>query len=270
MSRLDECFKSLQLSHQKALIPFITAGDPNADFTLSCMHQMVDAGASMIELGVPFSDPMADGEVIQQASERALANGMSLEGVIDIVKSFRKTNQKTPVILMGYLNPIEFMGYEVFSKAASEAGVDGVLTVDIPPEESADLIEAYARYDIAPIFLLSPTSNESRIKKVSAVAKGYIYYVSLKGVTGAGHLELEHVEQKIQQIKQLTSLPIAVGFGVKNADIAAKIAKIGDGVVVGSALINCITDHVGDERQGQQAISGLLNDMRNAMDSAIQ
>ena len=128
---------------------------------------------------------------------------------------------------MGYLNPIEFMGYEVFSKAASEAGVDGVLTVDIPPEESADLIEAYARYDIAPIFLLSPTSNESRIKKVSAVAKGYIYYVSLKGVTGAGHLELEHVEQKIRQIKQLTSLPIAVGFGVKNADIAAKIAKIG-------------------------------------------
>lgn len=270
MSRLEDCFESLKESKQKALVPFITAGDPNADFTLSCMHEMVDAGASIIELGVPFSDPMADGPVIQRASERALANGMSLKGVIEVVKAFRKTNQTTPVILMGYLNPIEFMGYEAFSKSVSQAGVDGVLTVDIPPEESDDLIAAYEQYEIAPIFLLSPTSNESRIKKVSAVAKGYIYYVSLKGVTGAGHLELGDVEKKIQQIKQMTSLPIAVGFGVKNAEIAANIAKLGDGVVVGSALINCVTDHASDEEQGQQAISSLLSGMRKAMNAATQ
>ena len=270
MSRLDKCFKALKKSKQKALVPFITAGDPNADFTLSCMHDMVKAGASIIELGVPFSDPMADGPVIQQASERALANGMSLKGVIEIVRAFRETDQITPVILMGYLNPIEFMGYETFASTAAQAGVDGVLTVDIPPEESADLIAAYNQHGIAPIILLSPTSNESRIKKVSAVAKGYIYYVSLKGVTGAGHLELDDIETKIQEIKGLTPLPIAIGFGVKNADIAANIAKIGDAVVVGSALINCITDHSDNEAQGQEAIAGLLSEMRTAMDAVTQ
>lgn len=270
MSRLDYCFKALKDSKQKALVPFVTAGDPNADFTLSCMHDMVKAGASIIELGVPFSDPMADGPVIQAASERALAKGMSLNGVIDIVRSFRKTDQITPVVLMGYLNPIEFMGYEKFAKSAAEAGVDGVLTVDIPPEESADLIAAYDKHELAPIFLLAPTSNESRIKKVSAVAKGYIYYVSLKGVTGAGHLQLDEVEKKIREIKQITSLPIAVGFGVKNAEIAANIAKLGDAVVVGSALINCITDNSDNEKKGQQAISSLLSDMRTAMDAVTK
>jgi len=301
VSRLENCFESLRKSNKKALIPFVTAGDPNADFTLSCMHEMVDAGASIIELGVPFSDPMADGPVIQRASERALANGMSLKGVIGVVKAFRKTNQTTPVILMGYLNPIEFMGYESFAKSAAEAGVDGVLTVDIPPEESADLLTAYDKYDLAPIFLLSPTSNEKRIKNVStvakgyiyyvsikgvtgagnlelddiqrkieAVAKGYIYYVSIKGVTGAGNLELDDIQRKIEEIKQITSLPIAVGFGVKNAEIAANIAKLGDAVVVGSALINCITDNTNDEEQGQHAIASLLSDMRTAMDAVTQ
>ena len=270
MSRLENCFKTLNETKQKALVPFVTAGDPSADFTLSCMHEMVKAGANIIELGVPFSDPMADGPVIQQASERALVNGMSLKGVIEVVKRFRQSDQITPVVLMGYLNPIEFMGYEVFAKSAAEAGVDGVLTVDIPPEESADLIAAYDQYDIAPIFLLSPTSNEGRIKKVAAVAKGYIYYVSLKGVTGAGHLQLDQVENKIKEIKQITALPIAVGFGVKNAEIAANIAKLGDAVVVGSALINCITDHAGAPAQGQAAISSLLSDMRAAMDAVTQ
>ncbi|MBV1875707.1 MAG: tryptophan synthase subunit alpha [Cycloclasticus sp.] len=270
MSRLENCFESLRKSKQKALIPFVTAGDPNAAFTLSCMHEMVDAGASIIELGVPFSDPMADGPVIQRASERALANGMSLKGVIEVVRAFRKSNQTTPVILMGYLNPIEFMGYESFAKNAAEAGVDGVLTVDIPPEESADLVAAYDKYDLAPIFLLSPTSNENRIRKVSAIARGYIYYVSLKGVTGAGNLELGDIQRKIEEIKRITSLPIAVGFGVKNAEIAANIAKLGDAVVVGSALINCITDNANDEEQGRQAIGSLLSDMRTAMDAVTQ
>ncbi|ORU92777.1 MAG: tryptophan synthase subunit alpha [Cycloclasticus sp. symbiont of Poecilosclerida sp. N] len=267
MSRLDDCFAALDAANKKALIPFVTAGDPNADFTLTCMHEMVQAGANIIELGVPFSDPMSDGPVIQKASERALAAGMSLKGVIALVKQFRKTDQKTPLILMGYLNPIEFMGYERFAEKASQAGVDGVLTVDIPPEESADLIAAYEKHALAPIFLLSPTSNETRIKKIAAVAKGYIYYVSLKGVTGAGHLELGDVEQKVRQIKQHTALPIAVGFGVKNSDIAANIAKISDAVVVGSALINCITDHAGNEQHGREAIDDLLVGMRTAMDA---
>jgi len=269
VSRLDNCFEALKAANKQALIPFVTAGDPSEEFTLSCMHSMVKAGADIIELGVPFSDPMADGPVIQQASERALKNGMSLKGVISIVKRFRETDQITPVVLMGYLNPIEFMGYEVFAKEAANAGVDGVLTVDIPPEESKELNAAYDKHDIAPIFLLSPTSNAVRIKKIAAVAKGYIYYVSLKGVTGAGHLELDAVQNKVDEIKQITSLPLAIGFGVKNAEIAANIAKIGDAVVVGSALINCITDHSGDEVQAQQAISDLLCSMRTSMDASI-
>jgi len=270
MSRLESCFKTLANTKQKALVPFVTAGDPSADFTLQCMHSMVKAGANIVELGVPFSDPMADGPVIQKASERALAKGMSLKGVIDIVSRFRQDDQITPVILMGYLNPIEFMGYENFARKASEAGVDGVLTVDIPPEESAALLRAYEKYSLAPIFLLSPTSHASRIKKVAAVAQGYIYYVSIKGVTGTGDLELAEVEEKIAEIRRHTSLPLAVGFGVKNANIAANIAKISDAVVVGSALINCITDHADDENKGQQAISTLLADMRTAMDAVTK
>jgi tryptophan synthase alpha chain len=271
MNRLEKCFEELKATQQKALVPFVTAGDPNADFTLSCMHGMVKAGASIIELGVPFSDPMADGPVIQRASERALAAGMSLKGVIGVVRRFRETNDTTPVILMGYLNPIEFMGYEVFAEKAAQAGVDGVLTVDIPPEESADLLVAYEKHDLAPIFLMSPTSNEKRIKKIAAVAKGYIYYVSLKGVTGAGQgLQFDEIADKITEIKQHTNLPVAIGFGVKNAEIAANIAKIGDAVVVGSALIDCITNHPDDEQQGQLAISNLLGEMRVAMDAVTK
>lgn len=269
MSRLESCFQALKAKNKKALIPFVTAGDPSKDFTLTCMHSMVKAGADIIELGVPFSDPMADGSVIQKASERALAKDMSLKGVMAIVEHFRKTDKTTPVILMGYLNPIEFMGYETFAKAAANAGVDGVLTVDIPPEESEDLIAAYGEYDLAPIFLLSPTSNRIRIKKIADVAKGYIYYVSLKGVTGAGHLQLDEVQKKVDEIKQITSLPLAIGFGVKNAEIAADIAKIGDAVVVGSALINCIADHTDDIKQAEQKISDLLLGMRTAMDAIV-
>ncbi|PCI72372.1 MAG: tryptophan synthase subunit alpha [Piscirickettsiaceae bacterium] len=267
MSRLDDCFKGLEASGKKALVPFITAGDPSEAFTLSCMHAMVKAGASIIELGVPFSDPMADGPIIQRASERALASGMSLKGVLRIVKSFRGTDQQTPVILMGYLNPIEFMGYKLFASEASASGVDGVLTVDIPPEESADLNEAYQEHGISPIFLLSPTSTEERIKKIAAVADGYIYYVSLKGVTGAGNLELGDIRQKVAAIKKHTNIPIAIGFGVKTPDIAANIAKIGDAVVVGSALINCITDNTGDDASAEKAVFELLKSMRSAMDA---
>ncbi|MBQ0723842.1 MAG: tryptophan synthase subunit alpha [Cycloclasticus sp.] len=267
MNRLDDCFKALKKVGKKALIPFVTAGDPNADFTLSCMHAMAKSGADIIELGVPFSDPMADGPVIQKASERALKGGMTLRGVIALVKRFRQQDKQTPVVLMGYLNPIEFMGYEAFAASASEAGVDGVLTVDIPPEESAELVAAYEKHGISPVFLLAPTSLPHRIKKVVALAKGYIYYVSLKGVTGTGSFDLDDVANKIEEIKQFTSLPLAVGFGVKNADLAANIAKIGDAVVVGSALIDCITANADDYEQAQAAISSLVNDMRIGMDA---
>jgi len=268
MSRLKACFKKLGENQKKALIPFITAGDPNADFTLSCMHTMVEAGADIIELGIPFSDPMADGPVIQQASERALAAGMSLKGVLAIVEKFRQKNVLTPIVLMGYLNPIEFMGYENFAKKAAKVGVDGVLTVDMPPEESEDLCKAYKKHEISPIYLLSPTSHQERIKKITQVASGYIYYVSLKGVTGSGNLELTSVSDKLDQIKQYTALPIAVGFGVKNAKTASDIARIGDAVVVGSALIERINENTKDPEKAKQAVSGLLNSMRLAMDTA--
>ena len=264
MNQIKRCFDALAQQNKKALVPFITAGDPDADFTLACMHSMVKAGSNIIELGVPFSDPMADGPTIQQASERALAAGMSLEGVFEIVRKFRETDQQTAIVLMGYLNPIEFMGYKNFAEHAREAGVDGVLTVDIPPEEAADYIEQLKKQNISPIFLLSPTSTEQRIKKIAAVADGYIYYVSLKGVTGAGHLDLADVAAKLKRIKQHTSLPIAVGFGVKNAEIAAEMAKIGDAVVVGSALIERI---VNDKEQANAAIFELLSGMRDSMDS---
>jgi tryptophan synthase alpha chain len=267
LNRINNCLDALSKKNKKALIPFVTAGDPDADFTLSCMHKMVDAGSDIIELGVPFSDPMADGPTIQKASERALAAGMSLNGVLDIVRRFRETNTVTPVVLMGYLNPIEFMGYEVFASNASEAGVDGVLTVDIPPEEADDFARALKERDIAPIFLLSPTSDVIRIKRIAEVASGYIYYVSLKGVTGAGHLDLEDVKTKLAHIKTLTSLPLAVGFGVKNAEIAAEMAKIGDAVVVGSALIERIVTHQGNEEKAEQAIFELLSSMRTSMDA---
>jgi len=264
LNQIKRCFDALAQQNKKALVPFITAGDPDADFTLACMHSMVKAGSNIIELGVPFSDPMADGPTIQQASERALAAGMSLKGVFEIVRKFRETDQQTAVVLMGYLNPIEFMGYKNFAEEASDAGVDGVLTVDIPPEEAAEYIEQLKKQGVSPIFLLSPTSSEERIKKIAKVADGYIYYVSLKGVTGAGHLDLADVAAKLKRIKQHTSLPIAVGFGVKNAEIAAEMAKIGDAVVVGSALIERI---VNDKEQANAAIFELLSGMRDSMDS---
>lgn len=270
MSRLDKCFEGLRETKQKALVPFITAGDPDAGFTLACMHKMVDAGVDIIELGVPFSDPMADGPVIQKASERALAAGMSLKGVFQIVKKFRIENQSTPIILMGYLNPIEFMGYAAFSEQAAVAGVDGVLIVDIPPEESADLLEELKKNQLASIYLLAPTSPKHRIQRVAEIASGYIYYVSLKGVTGAGNLQLDDVRNKLAEIKKQTSLPLAIGFGVKSPEIAAEIAKIGDAVVVGSALIESITNNPDNAEKAQQEIFNLLSSMRTAMDAVTQ
>jgi tryptophan synthase alpha chain len=267
MSRLAATFEALAKSGRKALIPFVTAGDPTASFTLPLMHEMVKAGVDVIELGVPFSDPMADGPVIQRASERALAHKMSLTKTLALAAEFRKTNQHTPVVLMGYLNPIEAMGYEGFANAAQRADIDGVLTVDLPPEEGEQCAALLKDRSIDTIFLLAPNSSGERIEKMSAVGSGYLYYVSLKGVTGAGHLDVADVESKLEQIKAITTLPVGIGFGVKDAETAKIISALGDGVVVGSALISKIENNLDNLERAKTEIIGLLSAMRQAMDN---
>jgi tryptophan synthase alpha chain len=267
MSRLAATFEALHATGRKALIPFITTGDPNPEFSLPLMHAMVAAGVDVIELGIPFSDPMADGPVIQRASERALAHKMSLRRVLALAGEFRKTNQTTPVVLMGYVNPIEIMGYENFANAAQLADVDGILTVDLPPEEAAEYGALLKARGIDPIFLLAPNSTDDRIQKMDAIGSGYLYYVSLKGVTGAGHLNIADVEAKLQQIRANTRLPIAIGFGVKDALTAQTIASVGDGVVVGSALISKIEANLDNLEHAKSEIIELLAAMRQAMDA---
>jgi len=267
MSRLANKFAELKAQNRKALIPFITAGDPYPEFTVPLLHEMVRAGADVIELGVPFSDPMADGPVIQRASERALTHHVGLRKVLSMAAEFRKTDQTTPLVLMGYLNPIEIMGYQAFADGAHRADVDGVLTVDLPPEEAAQCVALLRAYEIDQIFLLAPNSTAERIQKMDVVGSGYLYYVSLKGVTGAGHLNTEEVEQKLQLIRANTDLPVGVGFGVKDAETAGTIAKIADGVVVGSALISKIEENLNDPEQAKIEIITLLSAMRQAMDA---
>jgi len=266
MSRIPQCFEALNAANRKALIPYITAGDPEPGDTVPLAHALVKAGANILELGVPFSDPMADGPVIQRASERALAHQVSLHNVLELVQEFRKQDQQTPVVLMGYLNPVEVMGYEAFASAAANAGVDGVLTVDMPPEEAEPLSKALIANDIDPIYLLAPTTDEARIKKICDAARGYVYYVSLKGVTGAATLDVNAVSEKISQIRQLTDLPIGVGFGIKDASTAAAIAEVADAVVVGSALISIIEQQMFNRNNMIQQIGELVSSMRTAMD----
>jgi tryptophan synthase alpha chain len=267
MSRIEQCFAALKAQNKKALIPYITAGDPDPGATVPLAHAMVKAGANILELGVPFSDPMADGPVIQRASERALAHHVSLHQVLDLVREFRKTDAVTPVVLMGYLNPVEVMGYDQFAKAAADAGVDGVLTVDMPPEEAEELGQALIANGLDPIYLLAPTTSEERIKMICDAARGYVYYVSLKGVTGAASLNVDSVALKVQQIRQHTRLPIGVGFGIKDASSAAAIADIADAVVVGSALIQRIEQHMANRAQMIQDVTGLISAMRQSMDT---
>ncbi|BBL75304.1 tryptophan synthase subunit alpha [Methylomagnum ishizawai] len=268
MSRLTAKFEALRQAQRKALIPFITAGDPTPEFTVPALHAMVEAGADIIELGVPFSDPMADGPVIQKASERALVHKMGLRRVLGLVREFRAQDAETPVVLMGYLNPIEAMGYAAFVEQAKEAGVDGVLTVDLPPEESSELLPLLHEAGIDPIYLLAPNSTEERIRKMGQLGRGYLYYVSLKGVTGASHMDLGEVERKLAEIKALTQLPVGVGFGVKDAQIAAAIAAFADAVVVGSALVGKIEAAGNQTDRALAEIVALLQSMRSAMDAA--
>jgi tryptophan synthase alpha chain len=267
VSRLAAKFEELSKNGRKALIPFITAGDPTPNFTVPMMHAMVKAGADIIELGVPFSDPMADGPVIQRASERALDHKMSLRRTLEIAMEFRRTDTKTPVVLMGYLNPIEAMSYEGFANAAQRADVDGVLTVDLPPEEGEVCAAELKARDIDTIFLLAPNSNPERIQKMGEIGSGYLYYVSLKGVTGAGHLNTADVEQKLKEIRANASLPVGIGFGVKDAETAKTVAALGDGVVIGSALISKIEANLDDPERAKTEIVELLAAMRQAMDN---
>lgn len=268
MSRLTAKFEALRKAQRKALIPFITAGDPDPGFTVPALHAMVKAGADIVELGVPFSDPMADGPVIQKASERALVHKTSLRRVLEMVKQFRADDSETPVVLMGYLNPIEAMGYRSFAEKARDAGVDGVLTVDLPPEESAEFIPLLHESGIDPIYLLAPNSTEERIRKMGQMGRGYLYYVSLKGVTGASHLDPTDVARKLAEIRRLTDLPVGVGFGVKNAETAAAIGKLADAVVVGSALVGRIEAAAGDSDRALAEIVALLRSMRAALDTS--
>jgi len=267
MSRIAGCFAALKENNKTALIPFITAGDPQREVTVPLMHTLVEQGADIIELGVPFSDPMADGPVIQRASERALENNMSLRDVLEVVTEFRKTNSATPVVLMGYLNPIEIMGYEAFAAAAQAAGVDGVLTVDIPPEEGNDLINAMRAHELDPIYLLAPTSTEERIRKITSTASGFVYYVSLKGVTGAANLDVDAVSAKLDAIRQATEMPVGVGFGIKDAATAKAMAAIADAVVVGSAIVQRVEDNAGDTAAIQSSVGELIAEMRTAIDA---
>ncbi|NOX07940.1 MAG: tryptophan synthase subunit alpha [Gammaproteobacteria bacterium] len=266
MSRIAQRFEALKTQGRKALIPYITAGDPVPGITVSLMHAMVESGADLIELGVPFSDPMADGPVIQAACERALLHHTSLRDVLAMVEAFRVKDADTPVILMGYLNPIEVMGYKIFSEQARAAGVDGVLTVDLPPEEAHDLVEHLRNDGIDMIFLLAPTSRDERIAKVAKLASGFIYYVSLKGVTGAKQLDVDSVSEGVSKIKAVTDIPVGVGFGIRDAAAAAAVAKVSDAVVVGSVLVNKIAELQDDQEQIAGALVKVLTGMRCAMD----
>jgi tryptophan synthase alpha chain len=268
MSRLQATFQSLRQAQRTALIPYITAGDPNPGITVELMHAMVKAGADIVELGVPFSDPMADGPVIQAACERALKHKVSLTQVLDMVRAFRRQNQNTPVVLMGYANPVEVMGYEKFAHNAAQAGIDGVITVDLPPEESAGMLPHLRAAGIDPVFLLAPTSTAERIKKICAAASGFVYYVSLKGVTGASTLDLEDVSARLRDIRKHTDLPVGVGFGIKNPDTACQVGAFADAVVVGSVLVQHIADNADNPPAAIQAVSAVLSAMRAALDGS--
>ena len=265
MSRIHATFERLARERKKALIPYVTAGDPNPAVTVPLMHALARAGADVIELGVPFSDPMADGPVIQRSGERALKHHVGLAQVIGFVAEFRRSNAETPVVLMGYANPIEAMGIKAFAEAAARAGVDGVLVVDYPPEESKDLAGMLRARGLDMIFLLAPTSTEARIEQVARLASGYVYYVSLRGVTGAKHLDLDDVAAKLPAIRNKTRLPIGVGFGIRDGETARAVARVADAVVIGSRIIQEMEQATPETCVEKGA--AFLREIRGAMDA---
>jgi tryptophan synthase alpha chain len=269
MSRIPATFERLARDKRKALIPYITAGFPYADITPELMHAMVAAGADVIELGVPFSDPMADGPVIQKAGEKALALGVGLAQVLDMARAFRQRDAATPVVLMGYANPVERYelthGAGAFARDAAAAGVDGVLIVDYPPEECEAFAAQLKAQGLDLIFLLAPTSTEQRIRQVARIASGYVYYVSLKGVTGAGHLDASAVEQAVPAIRKHVKIPVGVGFGIRDAATARAIGRVADAVVIGTKVIQVVEDQ--PREQVLPALSAFLREIRTALDS---
>ena len=266
--RIERCFNNLANNGRCALVTYVTAGDPAAETTPRIMRSLVDGGADVIELGVPFSDPMADGPIIQRASERALQNGMSLVGVLDIVRAFRRENSAVPVILMGYLNPIEAMGYERFAVRAAEAGVDGVLIVDVPPEETDAINTHLVGSGLDQIFLIAPNSSQSRIDALREFAGGFVYYVSVKGVTGTKSIDAAEVSAGIEQIRHRLPLPIGVGFGIKSPESAAAVARAGDAIIVGSAIIEIVERYADDIDAMCREVERFVAQLRGAIDDA--
>jgi len=268
MSRIQRRFAKLAAEGRKALIPYVTAGDPDPQATVPLLHALVEAGADLVEIGVPFSDPMADGPVIQAACERALAHGVTLRDVMSMVREFRSSDDETPLVLMGYLNPIEAMGAGRFADTAREAGIDGVLTVDLPPEETDTLLPELRRVGLDPIFLTAPTTTDDRLRSIASTASGFIYYVSLKGVTGSKDLDVESVAKKLGEVRRHSDLPLGVGFGIATPEAAAAVAKVADAVVVGSALVRRLAENAALPEVGRSEAAKLLAAMRHAMDAA--
>lgn len=269
MTRIEKTFSELKAQGKKALIPYVMAGDPIPSVTVPLMHELVANGADIIELGMPFSDPMADGETIALAAERALAEGTSTRHTIEMVKAFRQDNQTTPVILMGYLNPVEFIGYEAFVQQCHEAGVDGLLLVDMPPHEAGELTPLLDKHEMNEIFLLAPTTLPARREKVLKSGSGFIYYVSLKGVTGSANLDTDAVSAQLAEIKQSTDLPVCVGFGIRDGESVKAVGKNADGVIVGSELVKHFAG-VNDNDALKEAVSNIamkMNELRTALDS---
>lgn len=266
MSRIETTFDELRSRNKAALVAFVTAGDPQLQVTVPLMHGLVAAGATIIELGVPFSDPMADGPVIQAASERALAAGVGLGDVLGLVRSFREQDSTTPVVLMGYLNPIEIMGYERFASAAADAGIDGVIIVDMPPEEGARMHTLLTQHGIDIVHMLAPTSTAQRIKLICEDASGFIYYVALRGVTGSANIDPDGAEARLNDIRSHTDLPLGVGFGIDSPEAAARIAEFADAVIVGSALVRIVADNADDVDDMIGKASAFIAGLSTAMD----
>lgn len=270
MSRIKGCFEQLKQQGKKALISYITAGDPTPDITVDALHKLVEGGVDILEVGVPFSDPVADGPVIQRACERALEHDVSLSDVLEMVKQFRQKDDKTPIVLMGYLNPIEVIGYEFFAQKAKQAGVDGVISVDMTPEESKIYNAALLASELDPIYLITPTSSKKRIEWISSMASGFIYYVSVKGVTGSNKLDVKQVADKLDIIRSISDLPIGVGFGIKDAESAAMISSVADAVIVGSALVKIHAENQQESGLISGKLSEFVSDLRQAIDAHAQ
>jgi tryptophan synthase alpha chain len=267
MSRIQGRFEALAKAGGKALIPYITAGDPHPSLTVPLMRALVESGSDILELGVPFSDPMADGPVIQRSGERALKHGVGLSDVLGMVREFRKSDAATPVVLMGYANPIEAMGIDKFAAAAKAAGIDGVIVVDYPPEECLEFCALMKKNGVDPIFLLAPTSTKKRIDEVARSGSGYLYYVSLRGVTGAANIDVSEITRKIPAIRAATRLPIGVGFGIRDAESARRIAASADAVVIGSRIIQEI--EAGSADQAVARVKAFLQPIRQALDASF-